>query len=250
MKTAQQLLETHTTLALRKALAEMTKTVCIIQARMGSTRFPGKVLADICGKPMLARVIDRVVRCPEIDQIIVAMPRTPDNQMLWRWCQQEQIPHFRGDEEDVLARYDDCAKSFGATIVVRITADCPLIDPALISACILSFRHVQPPADYVSNISPVRTYPDGLDVEVFSAAALSKARMWCVTPSEREHVTPFLQKDPRFRTYNLRHTRDLSALRWTVDTPEDLAFVRRLYVALTMPFSWQQILAFTQEQDV
>lgn len=204
------------------------KTVAIIQARMGSSRLPGKVLADIAGRPMLARVCDRVRRAARVDLCVVATSDQPSDNPVVDLCKREGIACFRGSENDVLDRYHQAAQFHQAEVVVRVTADCPLIDPAIIDRVIDLFRKGN--CDYASNTMRL-TFPDGLDVEAFSASSLRQAWSEATKPSDREHVTPFLRNSGRFRLAGVENDTDLSALRWTVDEPEDLDFVNRLYKA-------------------
>ena len=204
------------------------KTLIIIQARLGSTRLPGKVLADICGQPMLARVVERVRLARTAQQVVVATTSAAHDDELARFCAAHGIECFRGDENDVLDRYFQAAKKFEATTVVRITADCPLIDPQVIDRVTEIFQ--QGGVDYASNTLET-TYPDGLDTEVFSFAALEQAWREATKTSEREHVTPYLRNSGKFRVRNVANDLGVSfaAHRWTVDEPADLEFVRAIY---------------------
>lgn len=204
------------------------KTLIIIQARLGSTRLPGKVLADICGQPMLARVVERVRLARTAQQVVVATTSAAHDDELARFCAAHGIECFRGDENDVLDRYFQAAKKFEATTVVRITADCPLIDPQVIDRVTEIFQ--QGGVDYASNTLET-TYPDGLDTEVFSFAALEQAWREATKTSEREHVTPYLRNSGKFRVRNVANDLGVSFAdhRWTVDEPADLEFVRAIY---------------------
>lgn len=200
------------------------RVVAIIQARMTSTRLPGKVLADIAGRPMLAHVVGRARRAKRIAETVVATTDKPTDDPVAALCRREGVPVFRGSEHDVLDRYHGAAKAHHAEVVVRLTADCPLLDPEVIDEVVGAFRLDE--HDYVSNIEPA-TFPDGLDTEVFSFAALDRAWREAALTSEREHVTPYIRKHPElFRHGAVRNDRDLSHLRWTVDEPQDLAFAR------------------------
>jgi spore coat polysaccharide biosynthesis protein SpsF (cytidylyltransferase family) len=206
------------------------KTVAIIQARVRSSRLPGKVLASVAGHPMLWHVVRRVCRARRVDQVVVATSTHPADDVIAEFCRQTGIHCTRGSETDVLDRYHQAAHDASADVIVRITADCPLIDPAVIDAVAAAYQSAD--FDYVSNIDPP-TYPDGLDAEAFGFKALQTAWSEARLPSEREHVTPYLRNHPeRFRTANVAHAQDLSHLRWTVDTLEDLAFVRAIRHAL------------------
>lgn len=203
------------------------KTVAIIQARMASTRLPNKVLADVEGRPMLARVVSRVRAARRVDDVVVATSTNPQDDAVAAFCEAEGVACFRGSESDVLDRYYQAAGSVGAELIVRITADCPLHDPAVIDAVVARFDPAT--TDYVSNAIE-RTFPDGLDTEAFSMAALERAWREAEWTSEREHVTSYIWKHPdRFRLAQVTQDRDLSGLRWTVDEPRDLAFVREVY---------------------
>lgn len=203
------------------------KTLIIVQARMTSTRLPGKVLLPLAGEPMLTRLIERLRRVRRADGIVVATTTNTSDDPIAMLCEQLGVPCHRGSEHDVLSRYADAARLHGADVVVRITSDCPLIDPALIDQTIAAFD--EGGSDYVSNMLPP-TWPYGMAVEVFSAAALAQAHAEATQAAEREHVTPFLYWHPeRYRLRNVASPVDLSQHRWTVDTPEDYALVGRLF---------------------
>lgn len=205
--------------------------VAIIQARMTSTRLPAKVLADIVGHPMLWHVVNRVRLARSIDQVVVATSIEPADDAIAQFCRDHRIEYFRGSEVDVLDRFYQAAKSCDARIVVRITADCPLIDPHVIDTVVNTF--CAGGADYVTNTLRY-TYPDGLDTEVCSFAALETAWNEAHRASEREHVTSYLRNSGRFRVANVESDNEVSArhLRWTVDEPHDLEFVRAIYSRL------------------
>ncbi|XOB98440.1 cytidylyltransferase domain-containing protein [Deinococcota bacterium DY0809b] len=207
------------------------RVVAIVQARMGSTRLPGKVMLPLAGKPMIHHVVERVRRVPELDEVVVATSTLEQEQPLVECLHEMGVPVFRGSEQDVLERYYLAAKDFYADAVVRITADCPLISPRVTSAVVRAFLACNG-CDYVSNTLK-RTFPRGLDTEVVRFSALERAHREAATPSEREHVTPYIWKQPdRFRIQQYRGEVDLSALRWTVDTPEDFKLARRVFEAL------------------
>jgi spore coat polysaccharide biosynthesis protein SpsF len=198
--------------------------VALVQARMSSTRFPGKVLADLAGKPMLWHVVDRTQRARQIDQVCVVTSDFPDDDVIAEFCVKLGVACFRGNLHDVLDRYYQAAAKMEADPIVRITADCPLIDPDVVDAVITMFKTGE--YDYVSNTIE-RTFPDGLDVEVFRFASLKRA--WNEAPAgyDREHVTSFFCKHPeKFRIGQYCDEQDRSAQRWTVDYPADLEFVR------------------------
>ncbi len=202
----------------------------IIQARMGSSRLPGKTMADVAGRPLLWHVVNRVRKARLVDKVVVATTNQASDDAITEFCSGEQIAFFRGNEEDVLDRFYRAAQSISADTVVRITADCPLIDPAVIDKVIV--RYQQADCDYVSNTLRY-TYPDGLDTEVFSFAALERVWREARKPAEREHVTPYLRSG-RFRTANVESDTPVSParLRWTVDNSSDLQFVRAVYGAM------------------
>ena len=202
------------------------KVVAIVQARMGSTRFPGKVMKPIGEVPMIELLLSRLSRAKEVDQIVVATSVDQANQPLMEHVEQLGYRCVRGSETDVLGRYLEAARQSCADIVVRITGDCPLIDPALVDVAVTEFR--QQDVDYLSNTSPP-TYPDGLDTEVFTVAALERAEHESAVKSDREHVTPFLRRSGLFNTVGTTHTQDLSDFRWTVDELADFEVVSNVF---------------------
>ena len=219
--------------------------LAILQARMSSSRLPGKVMADLAGEPMLARQVERLRRCRTLDRLVLATSTEPADDALAAMAPRIGIDCFRGSLDDVLDRFHAAAAGRGADHIVRLTADCPLADPALIDR--LVELHVAGGHDYSSNtLTP--GYPDGLDAEVMRTEALEAAWREATLPSEREHVTRFLYTRPdRFRLGSLAGDTDLSDQRWTVDTPEDLALVRAVYAALypaNPSFGTQNILDF------
>jgi len=202
-------------------------TLIIVQARMTSTRLPGKVLLPLAGEPMLTRLVERLRRVQRADGIVIATTTNATDDPIAALCSQLGMLCHRGSEHDVLSRYADAARLHGADTVVRITSDCPLIDPALIDQVIAVYEEGE--SDYVSNMLPP-TWPYGMAVEVFSAAALAQAHAEATQAAEREHVTPFIYWHPeRYRLRNVASPVDLSQHRWTVDTPEDYALVGRLF---------------------
>ncbi len=213
-------------------MSQGRKVVAIVQARLHSTRLPGKVLAEIAGRPMLWHVVNRLRLARLVDEVCVATSTQPADDPLAQFCQEHGIPHFRGSEEDVLDRFYMTARDRGAQVVVRITGDCPLLDPGVVDRVIGVFLAGE--FDYAANVLRY-TYPDGLDTEVFSFAALERAWREATRPADREHVTVFLRTSGRFRLApNVENEVDLSPrrLRWTVDWPADLEFVRRVFAAL------------------
>lgn len=218
------------------------KVVAIIQARMGSTRLPGKVLKDLEGETVLVRVVNRLRRARLINEVLVATTDRPADDAIVKECRGLSVLVSRGDQDDVLDRYFRAAQLAKAEVVVRITSDCPLIDPEITDKTIAAFLEAGP--DYASN-ALVRTYPRGLDTEVMSVAALGRAWQGARKGYEREHVTPYIYEHPaEFRLLSVTGDADYSRHRWTVDTPEDLEFVRAIYVRLTNnpTFLWQDVL--------
>jgi spore coat polysaccharide biosynthesis protein SpsF len=208
------------------------RAVAVIQARLGSTRLPGKALADLAGRPMLAHVAERAATIPGIAGVVLATTVSPADDQLEILARAAGLRWVRGSEEDVLDRFRLAARETNAEALVRITADCPLLDPAVSGRVLAEYAARRPGVDYVSNVHPP-TYPDGLDTEVFSVEALETAAREARLPSEREHVTPFMWSHPeRFRVANVEHAEDLSRHRWTVDTEDDLKFVREVFDAL------------------
>ena len=207
--------------------------LAVIQARMGSSRLPGKVLLDLAGRPVLWHGLTRVRQAKLVDKVMIATTDRPGDEPIRRFCLSQGITYFGGSESDVLDRYYQTALAAGAgsgDCIVRITADCPLIDPDVIDMVIDAF--LTSGADYVSNVQPP-TFPDGLDVEVFKFTALQKAWREARLPSEREHVTPYLRNHPeKFSQKNVTHEQDLSALRWTLDEPADYDLLQRIVGAL------------------
>lgn len=199
----------------------------VIQARMGSSRLPGKVLMPIGNATMLQRVIERVAQVSQIARYTVATSRQSNDDILAVRCAIWRVQCYRGSHLDVLDRYYRAAALMGLSAVVRITADCPLLDPAVVSEVIRTF--IVTGADYASNVHPA-SFPDGLDCEVIRMTALEQAWDEAREQFDREHVTPYIWRQPeRFRIVNVSREPNLSHLRWTVDTNEDLMRVRELY---------------------
>lgn len=211
------------------------KVVAIIQARMGSTRLPGKVMRDLCGMPVLAHVIARARAVPGVNEVVVATTEDPDDTIIEQAARLHSATAFRGSETDVLDRYYRAASHVGADIVIRITSDCPLFDPVLVGVMIDRFRvelGAQVPADYLSN-TMTRSYPRGFDAEVFTFASLARAWREAAAPSEREHVTPYLYRHPEiFRLVGYVGARDLSHYRLTLDTDDDWRLLHAVCFAL------------------
>ncbi|MEY3200845.1 MAG: hypothetical protein RIR70_395, partial [Pseudomonadota bacterium] len=222
------------------------KTVAIVQARMGSTRLPNKVMMPIGGVPMIDRLLSRLSRAREIDQIVIATSDAERNVPLAEHVRKLGYLCVMGSENDVLDRYVMAARVAGADIVIRITGDCPLIDPELVDKAIRAFR--QAGVDYLSNTDPA-TFPDGLDTEVFTRAALETAWQETREPFDREHVTPYLRRHPQFRREALCHTEDHSSLRWTVDEAADAEVIRNVFAHFSdQPnFGWLDVLRLQRE---
>lgn len=219
------------------------RTVAIVQARTGSTRLPGKVLKDLAGEPMLARVVRRLRRAQTLDAVWIATTTESGDDALVALCGERGWPYVRGSEQDVLDRYRAAARAAEADIVVRITSDCPLIDPDVVDSVVDALQKGDDVA-YASNVVPLRTFPRGLDTEVFRADALEEAWAEAVISSDREHVTPFLWRQPeRFLQTTVIADGDFSHYRWTVDTEEDYALVRRIYDHFRNDvFGWREVL--------
>ena len=215
---------------------------------MGSSRLPGKTIADVAGRPLLLRVVERVQRAGRVDKVVVATTDRSSDDPIAHLCHGEGIPCFRGSEEDVLDRFYRAAQANCAETIVRVTADCPLVDPSVIDKVITRFQVGD--CDYASNTFRY-TYPDGLDTEVFSFAALERAWREAKKLSEREHVTPYLRTE-KFRTANVESESPvpLGKYRWTVDYPDDLEFVRRIYEAFreNKHFGYQDIFQLLRER--
>jgi spore coat polysaccharide biosynthesis protein SpsF len=224
----------------------MNGVIAIIQARMGSTRLPGKVLLDLAGEPMLARVVDRVRRAGRIDDIVVATTVSGEDDRIVSLCRERGWRWFRGEVDDVLDRYFRAATEARAGIVVRITSDCPLIDPVVVDRVVEEFAKGRESTDYASNIFPLRTFPRGLDTEAIGYGALERSWREEREMRYREHVTQYILRHPQlFRIRSVTNDTDLSGHRWTVDTPGDLAFVRAIYDHFGHDrFSTGEILAF------
>lgn len=218
----------------------MTVT-CVVQARMGSTRLPGKVLTDLAGRPMLAFQLERLMSKP-VGSIVVATTTSPKDDPIARLAADMGVPSVRGSEDDVLARFVLALERYPAETVIRLTGDCPLTDPTIVADAVA--LHAATGADYVSN-TLVRTYPDGLDVEVMCADLLRDSAHHASDVLEREHVTPYVYRHPeKFSLRTLRTPDLLGDERWTIDTADDLTFVRSVLRELGNPivFGWRDFL--------
>lgn len=208
------------------------RTVAIVQARMTSTRLPGKVLLEVLGRPMLSYQLDRVSRVAAIDRIVIATTTNATDDPIAHFAEDNGFGLHRGSESDVLGRFEGAARAHDADIVVRLTADCPLADPDVIDLVIQRFRGAAPACDYATNAIP-RSYPAGLDAECFSRAALETAAREATDAYDREHVTPFLYRNPdRFTLLSVVAGVNLAAERWTLDEPGDFELIRRVLEAL------------------
>jgi spore coat polysaccharide biosynthesis protein SpsF len=247
--------------------------VAIIQARMGSSRLPGKVLLDIAGKPMIQHVIKRTQRARTLDAVVVATTTDPADDPIAAFAVSLGIPYTRGSLHDVLDRYYQAAKSHQAEVVVRVTADCPVIDPEVIDFTVNEFLRLK--MDFAANRLPPpfhRTFPIGLDVEVCTFAALQRAWNEADQTFHREHVMPFLYESVELTPFNqqvetglsprgfkialVNHVTDYGEMRWTVDTPEDLVFIREIFARLkaNLPkgskpdFTWYDVLEIVKRE--
>jgi spore coat polysaccharide biosynthesis protein SpsF len=229
-------------------LNSSSPTIAIIQARMESSRLPGKVLLDIAGEPMLVRVVERTRRADNLDNVVVATTIHASDDPVAALCVRRGYPCYRGSMHDVLDRYYQAAKRFQAQVVVRVTADCPVIDPDLIDEAVAAL--IEAKADFVANRLPPpwrRSYPIGLDIEVCTFQALERAWVEAGQPQHREHVMPYLYEvEGRFKTLLLHHDPDYGYLRWTVDTPQDLNLIRQVYAHFEDrdDFTWLEVMDY------
>jgi spore coat polysaccharide biosynthesis protein SpsF len=243
------------------------KIVAIIQGRMSSSRLPGKILADIAGQPMLSRVYVRTARAKTLNEVVFATTTDPSDDPVAEYCDFAGIPFTRGSLYDVLDRYYQAAKSAKADIVVRITADCPVIDPELIDNVVNTL--IEGEYDFACNRLPPpwsRTYPIGLDVEACTFKVLQKAWKEAKEPQHREHAMPYFYEGVKLTNFNrqlqtgtsprgynvalLHHTTDFGDYRWTVDTPEDLQFMREVYSRFDGrdDFTWKEVLDLVHDE--
>lgn len=223
------------------------KVVALVQARMGSTRLPNKVMLPINGVPMIELLLKRLSKACEIDQIVVATSTDVRNAPLLEHVKSLGYACEMGSESDVLERFVDIARLHHADVVVRITGDCPLVDPILVDECVRRFKSAG--VEYFSNVVPP-TYPDGLDIEVFSFAALDTASGKTNRLSDREHVTPYLRESGEFSCASMSHLENLSSLRWTVDEVQDFSVVKSVfeYFQPEIHFPWQSVLELQRSQ--
>jgi spore coat polysaccharide biosynthesis protein SpsF len=235
-------------------MAEALRIAAIIQARMGSSRLPGKILMDIAGVPMLARVVERV-KCSEIIQdVIVATTVDPEDDIVLQFCNKREYACIRGENHDVLSRYMKAAQTYNADIIVRITADCPLMDHHVIDKTLEAFLSAYPEAQFGTNrgLNQIeRTYPIGMDVEVMTFEVLKLAYHEAKKPYQREHVTPFLYETVgRFQKISIDSGGEYGDQRWAVDTPEDLKFVREVFThfAGREDFTFEDVISLLERE--
>jgi glutamate-1-semialdehyde 2,1-aminomutase len=223
------------------------KITALVQARMGSTRLPGKVLKSIVDKPMIELLLTRLSQSIELDEIVLATSEEKQNDQLQSTVESLGYRCTRGSEKDVLNRFYESAKSVGADVIVRITGDCPLVDVTLVDQCIQGYKDTK--VDYFSNIDPA-TYPDGLDIEVMSFESIKRANDETDSVFDREHVTPYIRNSDTFLKASISHTLDLSNQRWSVDEPEDLIVVTNIFEHFSpnLLFDWKQVLELRQSQ--
>ena len=252
------------------------QVVAVVQARMSASRLPGKVLLDIVGEPMLARVVERTNRAQLVNNVLVATSREKADDPIGAFCNEMGYECFRGSLHDVLDRCYGAAKSKSADVVVRITADCPIIDPVVIDQTVSAFFGIGPKLitesgdakphsksnlipvwDFAANRLPPpwkRTFPIGLDTEVCTFSALETAWFEADQAHQREHVMPFLyENEERFRILLVNHDPDYGDYRWTVDTPQDLELLRQVYLRFggRDDFSWLEVLElFKREPEL
>ena len=221
------------------------RIIAIVQARMTSSRFPGKVMVDLLGKPVLKRVIERLKLSSKLDDIVVSTSTYQTDDIIEDFCNREHINFFRGSETDVLSRFYFTAKKFKADSIVRITADCPLLDPKIMDDIIEKF--VSTECDYISN-SIKRSFPDGLDVEVMKFSALEHAKKLAVSNFDKEHVTPYIRKNNLFFKIEQHvYEKDFSDYRWTLDTKQDLEIISSILSAMNEDFSWLDALEYVNK---
>jgi spore coat polysaccharide biosynthesis protein SpsF len=228
-------------------MMKSSKVVAIVQARMDSTRLPGKVLMELGGQTTLARVVARLSRSKRVSQVVIATTTTTADEVIVKEAERNASAWFRGSEQDVLSRYLQAAEQFRADRVVRITSDCPLVDPGVVDRVIS--EALSSGADFASNCIH-RTYPRGLDTEVFTLDALRRADDICDQPHHREHVTPiFYERPDLFRAHSVTGSEDYTRFRWTLDTPEDLELIRAIYSRFDNrdDFGWREVVSLMEE---
>ncbi len=204
-----------------------------VQARIGSTRLPGKVMLDIGGRPMVWHAWKRTSASRYLDQTIIVTSSQSGNERITKFAEENNIPYFAGSESDLLQRYHDAALKFKADVILRVTADCPMVDPDLIDDLILAFKESRTPLDYISNSRPKSTYPHGLDVELFTVQALYRAHQEITDPFRREWLTTnFFEHPELYKIKTLMAPEDLSHIRLTVDYQSDLDLARKIFSEL------------------
>lgn len=207
------------------------KVVCLVQARVGSTRLPGKILKEICGKTILHHEIDRLKKCKEIDEIVIATTDKEDDDKIVNEAKKLSVKYFRGSENDVLSRFYYSAKENNADIIVRVTSDCPCIDFEILDKMLIYFKdkYKEKQVDYLSNTIK-RTYPRGYDIEIFTFSALEKSYINAEKEYEREHVTPYIyDKTNNFLKLSFENKDDYSNYRVTLDTIEDFIVIKNIF---------------------
>jgi spore coat polysaccharide biosynthesis protein SpsF len=225
------------------------RTVAIVQARMGSSRLPGKVLMPLAGRPVLAHVVQRLAHCREIDDVAIATSDEREDDTIEAWCRQAGVRCVRGSLHDVLDRYVQAARATHADAVVRITADCPALDPDIVDAVVNGFK-----SGHFDLYHLAGSFPDGLDCSVFARQALERAAREATLPSQREHVGPYIEHQPdQFAVGGLHHFDGLGHLRWTLDEPRDYAFLQAVFAMLDRgpddrPFGANDLLALLERQ--
>lgn len=222
-------------------------TVAIVQARMGSTRLPGKVLKPLCGDSVLSRVLERLKAVPSIDAIVVATTTSIEDDLIVEEAKANEVHIYRGSEKNVLSRYYEAAELYGADGIVRVTSDCPLIDPEITEEVIKTFYKME--VDYMSN-KTTPTFPRGLDIEVFTRDALEISYRNAYNDIHTEHVTPYIYLHPeQFTISEYNSPVDYSRYRWTLDTEEDYKLITEIYNYLHQPdkiFGWRQVIALME----
>lgn len=224
----------------------------LVQARTGSERLPGKVLLPICGEPMLARLLARLGRARRLDEIVLVTTDRPGDDAIEELGRRLGLAVFRGSESDVLDRFYKAAQAHGVDVIVRVCGDCPLMDPGLIDLMVETYFRLREKVDYVANVHPP-TYPDGLDLWVFTFSSLARAWREATKRSEREHVTPYIYNHPEFfRIHNVANEVDLSHWRWTVDYPHDFALVSAVFEHFhsrgQKEFGFTDVIAFLESR--
>jgi spore coat polysaccharide biosynthesis protein SpsF len=232
-------------------LIEAMRRVLILQARMTSTRLPGKVLMDVAGRPMLERQLQRLMRCSRVDDVVLAVTTRPDDEPLLALARRLGVRWFRGSEHDVLSRYQGAAREADADLVIRATGDCPLIDPDETDTVVAELEKRKSTCDYASN-GLERSLPRGLEAEALWRDVLERTERLATSAAAREHVTWFCygERPDLFELHSVRRPYQAADLRWTVDTREDLAVVRRLYAALELadrPHTLADIIAYARQ---